>query len=306
LRAKVKLILTSISLAGVLIVSFQNCGSGWVNKVKNEGNFSLKSELPISIDSSSGPAAFKSGFYTWAQQKSCTTCHGSVIKPYFASPDSDLAYNEAKSSGIIDLANPLGSKVIAHSGNGHCNLGICTSEKNPIEVAPLIEAWAKAETGGGSPTTIPMTALPKYMTATVPMPATIPTTMVANPAILRLQLSGFGVPALTNAILELEIQMISLEVYRISRPKIGGNSAQVIVKNLHVFIKGPNDGGVGTEDLQGDFWLDSFTAPVFQLPNNLPNNRIGAQNLTGLAVTMPKKAVAPAVDMITIGIEDIQ
>ena len=310
MKRKVKLVITSLSLASILVVLFQNCGSGWVNKVTAGGSFSLKSEDPGG--GSPGFVEFQKGLYAWGKDNSCTTCHAGTIKPYFVSPDATIAYNEAKDANIVDFGNPANSVVIGHSGNGHCNVLACQNPASPAKVTELVQAWALAENGpiapgGPTPTTMPSGPLPKFLTATVPMPATIPTTMVANPAIIRLQLSGLGIPALANAILEIEIQMITPDFYRISRPKIGGNSAAVNVTGLHVFIKGPNDGGIGTEDAEGSLWDNlTATAAVFQLPANLPATRINAVALTLQAITTPKKAVAPAVDMITVAFDNIQ
>ncbi len=293
---QLKLRLTNLSIATVLIVCFQNCGAGWVSNVRAGGIDMLKSESLG--DGSRGYVEFKNGLYAWAQQKNCTACHGSTIKPYFVNPDTTLAYNEAKAAGIVDFNNYASSVVISHSGNGHCNVATCTSATNPDELRPLVQAWAKAESSSNPAT------LPKLLTATLPLPATIPTTMVANPAILRFQLSGLGIPSLANAFIEVEVQMITPDFYRISRPKIAGNSAAVTVTGLHVFIKGPNDGGIGTADAEGMIWDDlNATADIFARPANLPATRIAANPLSRRSIQTPKKSM---VDRMTLAFDDIK
>lgn len=265
----------------------------------------------ISTASVEGLEGFKTTFYAFTKSQNCVKCHGSVVSPYFASPDVNVAYDFA--SKLVDFDNPTASVIATYAGNSHCGDTPCSDPANTPVVKELLTAWAAAENqsaadgdDGDGTEPPPAAGPPKYITAAVAVPANITGLNVA-PKVMRFQLSQMtSVPAsLNRAVLEIEIQTANANTYRINRIKIGGNTAAVSIRRIHVYVKTAGASGLGVEDLnQGNLWNSVVaTAPVFALPANLPAGPLAATPLSTTALFVEKLS---ATDVITIGIEEIQ
>ena len=262
---------------------------------------------------SSGISAFKTGFYAFANQQGCVMCHNTLVHPQFANSDVNVAYSEAKgfipgtSNPLVNFQNPDAATFVTYSSNSHCGETPCQNPNNANTVKNLIRAWAQAERAGSSPTTTLPTNTQKatYLTAAVPVPAKIPSINMA-PVVYRFQLSALkpAVAVLSNAVFEVEIQYITSDTYRISRPKIAGNTAAVKITGIHVYVKTASRSDLGDEDINsGNLWdIISITAPVFTLPNTLPTGPLGATPLDSRALNIP---VQSTTDVMTIGFDAI-
>lgn len=265
----------------------------------------------MSSSSAAGMKAFQTGFYAFANSQGCVKCHGAIQNPHFASPNLGEAYSAAKGAQIgstiplIDFSNPAASIIAQYAGNSHCNDTPCSNPANTAVVQGLLESWAAAETSGVSGPIQNLT-LPKYMTASMQVPATVPNLTVRNPAVMRFSLSSLGVAALTGAIIEIEVQKVNATQYRLGRPKIAGNSAAVMVSGIHVFIKDASTTGVGAQDSsQGLAWTSVMaSAPVFALPNTLPTTPLAATPLTTSYMTV-QAVSATGADVFTIGFDNL-
>ena len=252
-----------------------------------------------------GLSAYKA-VYDWSRSAKCSSCHNAGQAPFFAADDFNKAYTEAKKA--LNLTAVDTSTLIEHAGSGHCG-SICAAS-NIAVVKPLVEAWAAAELSG--PDTGTNAASVKYTTVSMKMPATIPNlNSNAQPAVVRFELSQMqpAHPALTNAILEVEVQRATPTTYRLNRVKIAGNTAAVMVKGIHVYIKPDGSSGLGSEDAnQGMGWVSvQATAPTFARPATLPATPLGATPVTSGAINAAVRATATgASDAITIGIENLQ
>lgn len=249
------------------------------------------------LSSLGGEQAFKSTFYKFTQEQNCKMCHATTISPYFASADLNTAYSFAKQ--LVDFTQPDQSKFIKYAGNSHCGAAPCSNPANSDVVKNLILQWATAEVGDGT------TGIQHYTTATLPIPNPLAAITAARPSVMRFELKSFGIPALSNALLEIEIQKLNATNYRVNRIKIAGNTAAVRIQGVHVYVKPVGAAGIGVEDEnQGSLWhtLDA-TAAVFARPATLPATPLTATPLstTALAIQMQSDT-----DAITIGIEAIQ
>jgi len=285
----------------------------------NVGFSSGASTLSIeAVNNSAGFAAFQNGFYAFVNKQGCVECHASVVHPTFAAADVNVAYASAKGTEIgsttplIDFTNPSQSIFIKNAGNGHCSAAPCSDPSVRPEVQSLLEAWAAAELngssqGGGQVVTSSLIQ-PTYLTATMPMPANIPSITAQAPAVVRFDLSLLSpkFAGFEDAILELSIELINANEYHITHPRIAGSARAVEITGIHVFIKPSTTlTGFGTEDTdQGNVW-DSLNvmAPMFTLPQPLPNGPMAA---TPLAVQADNCAVQSASDMITVGFDQLQ
>ena len=149
------------------------------------------------------------------------------------------------------------------------------------------------------------TGIQKYTTAALPIPNPLAAITAARPSIMRFELKSFGIAALNNALLEIEIQKLNATNYRVNRIKIAGNTAAIRIQGVHVFVKPLGAAGIGVEDEnQGSLWhtLDA-TAPVFARPATLPTTPLTATPLSTTALAIQMQS---AQDAITIGIEAIQ
>lgn len=280
------------------------------------GGFSAQTNASLGIlNFADGETAYREGFYAFAQQRGCVQCHASLVHPFFASVDFRIAYSEAKgmqvgsSTPLIDFANPDASIIIVYSGSGHCNASPCSDPGIRPQVRSLLEAWAAAElksgggTGGGANGA-------KYLTSAMPLPSSIPPVTSATPGVLRIPLKTLAVsaalaPVLKDAILEIEIQMLSASEYRLNRPKLAGATAQLNIKGLHVFIKESSATGIGAEDVnQGRAWNSLETiAPQYKLPSALPTGPLDAIPLITQSIQAEVKSTS---DVFTVGFDSIE
>lgn len=278
-----------LSLVGVgLTLSIVACEKA-AHDSKGGGTFDLSSV--------GGEEAFKSTVYRFTQEQNCKMCHATTISPYFASADLKTAYGFAK--GLVDFSTPEQSKLIRYAGNSHCGAAPCSSPSNSDLMKSLILQWATAEVGDGT------TGIQKYTTAALPIPNPLAAITAARPSIMRFELKSFGIAALNNALLEIEIQKLNATNYRVNRIKIAGNTAAIRIQGVHVFVKPLGAAGIGVEDEnQGSLWhtLDA-TAPVFARPATLPTTPLTATPLSTTALAIQMQS---AQDAITIGIEAIQ
>lgn len=259
--------------------------------------------------------AFRTTFYAFAKSQGCVKCHESNVSPHFASLDINEAYRSASgfrngstTVKLIDFDLPVASTFIDYAGNSHCSDTPCSDPDIRPAVQSALEMWAASEIAlgrGGS--AIPL-KVPKFFTASLRVPATIPTIFTNTPAVLRFALSELSpkVPALNGAILEIEIQMVNDNSYRLSKPKIAGNSVSIAITDLSVFIKATNDPLThGHEDIsQALNWhaVDA-TAAVFALPATLPATPLTAVPLAGLPIYFQTSTKA---DYFTVGFGDIK
>jgi hypothetical protein len=226
------------------------------------------------------------------------------------SPNVTTAYEQAKS--VVSFSDPTNSIFVLYSGNNHCGVAACQSSASPATVSTLLTQWAAVENANGDagPTGI---ILPAWLTATVPMPTTIPmVTSATAPAVINFQLSALTPPvaSLSGAILQLEVQMDNPTTYKFSNPRIGGNTASVTIGGIHIFIRpSGTTTGIGTEGPSPANLWDSLTgliAAVFNLTSTTPTTPIAATPLTTTDLFVQMQSTAPAVDSITIGIDSIQ
>jgi hypothetical protein len=254
----------------------------------------------FSSASLSGEQAFKSTLYAFTQTQNCKMCHATLVSPFFASADLNVAYGFA--TQLVDFSNPTESVFVKYAGNSHCGASPCSDLANSEVVKNLLIQWAQAEggTSGGA-------GGPSYLTSTIAVPANLPSITATRPAVMRFPLSALSKPvaSLNKAILEIEIQKANLTNYRVNRIKIAGNTAAVRIKGVHVYVKPAGSAGLGVEDQnQGDLWNDlDATAPVFALPANLPATPLTATPLSTEALGIQIQSGA---DAVTIGIEEIQ
>lgn len=283
--------------------------------------------------SGAGAAAFKTGFYSFANSQGCVKCHGSIVSPKFASPDFNEAYAQARGNEIgstkplIEFASPNASIFAVYAGNSHCGDAPCSNPANTAVVQGLLATWAAAELAGGSntPTQTGGSAPPKFVTVSLTIPANLAAYNAAANTPLRFNLNQLAnaetggaaaIQKLNNAILEIEARYanISMTNYRFIKPKIIGASATVTVVGLHIFSKGATEEGIGVEDTQQtQFWNNvgkptPVTAAVVARPNTLPTTPINANSFvnTSVPLTTVTLPVIGAGDMITIGFEVLQ
>jgi hypothetical protein len=239
-------------------------------------------------------------------------CHASAQAPYFASRDVQAAYTASKA--LVDFANPTNSRLIAYAGNNHCGVAnLCgPNSGSPAIVRQDIVQWATAETSAGSDGGTPPAGL-AYLTASMAIPpiSTLPTLTAGKTAVLRFALSNLrpGVAPLDKAILELEIAAANPTEYRITNPKIAGNTAVVQLTGLHVLVKPSAVTGSGSEDAnQGDTWnAISASLPVSTLPNPLPTTPLVMTPLDTRAIAVGAYSSAGDLnDTITVGFDVLQ
>lgn len=276
-----------------------------------------------------GIESFKTGLYAFAQARNCVKCHGSLIRPHFASLDIDSAYavatgfrNGSTTVKLIDFSNPAASVFIEYAGNSHCSDTPCGDPAVRPNVQKALEDWAAAEMSTNVPApgstpppgSTPVAVTYKYLTASLKVPATIPSILVTAPALLRFPLSGLKPPVagLANAILEIEVHMASDSLtvvenqYRLMNPKIVGSTTALGITNVSVFMKATNDNPneVGLENMSVPVNWHSvvFNLPITALPAPIPATRFVAPSMTGLPIFFPTRTKT---DYFTIGFGDI-
>ncbi|MGZ3721721.1 MAG: hypothetical protein ACXVA9_02245, partial [Bdellovibrionales bacterium] len=118
-------------------------------------------------------------------------------------------------------------------------------------------------------------------------------------------LAGFNFPALSKAILEVELNLYSAGEYKVSRAKIMGNTGAVTLHGIHVFVRPSTQTGIGMEDPnQGMGWVNvTGVALTSTLPATLPTTPLLATPIVTSAIGV---VVHSPADVMTIGIDTIQ
>jgi hypothetical protein len=172
-------------------------------------------------------------------------------------------------------------------------------------------AWANAElgagrggAGAGGDDGMPGS---KLLTSTLAIPSNLPDLTAATPGVLRFPLNDFAakVPGLKNAVFEVELQLINPTTYRMSKPKIVGNTAEVKVSGIHVYLRAAAGTGPGTEDArQSEPWISvSATAAAFAMPKTPPKGPYSATPLSSLSLAIP---VPDPSTVMTIGFDSLE
>lgn len=261
--------------------------SGQTAKSNNTGSGSGAGSNPNS-PGVTGVQAFQAGFYAFSSKTGCTNCHGGSQTPLFAVADVNAAYLNAKTFWS-NFTNPTTSLLITYAVNGHCgNATICGVASNQAVVTADITAWANAElapapTPTGSPTSTPTTVpvgasgSSNYYTAAVPLPAPSAMPLLSSGKVLlvrfpfsKLTLASGAAPipaGASTAYLELQVQVAdsSFADYRISSPRIEGNTAALSLTGIHVYLNTAGGSGIGVETPNlGTLWttLGSPGAPL--------------------------------------------
>ncbi|MGZ3690148.1 MAG: hypothetical protein ACXVAX_01515 [Pseudobdellovibrio sp.] len=233
-----------------------------------------------------GLDAFTSGYYAFVKSQGCIKCHQDKISPNIGAADVNTAYQSAKL--LLDVTSPNASVLIDYAGNSHCGDVACSNTSAKAVAQSNIDAWAAAELAASAPTnTAPTTASFKYQTAALKVPATIPTITSATPAVMRFDLSQLkpAVAGLQNAILEIEIQYVNTNIYRINKPKIVGATTALVYTDIGVYMKQSSDPSVlGAEDLTyTSNWHDLIKQPALVAkPATLPTGPLPATTVTPL------------------------
>lgn len=203
-----------------------------------------------------GFQSFRAGLYALTRDKGCVKCHGGSTAPYFASSNIDTAYKSATGSRIssgeklVDFSSPASSVFIEYAGNGHCSDTPCSNPAIRAELQRLITDWSSAELASGGGSVSPLASL-ENITASLLVPADLPTLFMPTPRVLRFPLAQLKLPVsgLENAFLEIEMQMIGTGIYKINKPRVVGGTRRVFLAGLHVLIKAEASESVtGTED----------------------------------------------------------
>lgn len=228
-----------------------------------------------------GFQSFKSGFYAFTQTQGCVKCHDSQVSPRFASANLDIAYENASgnllgsSEKLVDFNNPILSLFIEYAGNGHCNDTPCSDTSVRPRLKSLIESWAQAEVtasnGGGNIS--PLSVL-QFKTATLQVPAKLPTIFATAPGVMRFPLAQLQpvLSGLENAFFEIDIQMIGNNIYKINKPRVVGNTRTFAFNSIYVLIKtSAHENILGLEDTSfANNWhlvqAQSTASPLVDLP----------------------------------------
>lgn len=269
------------------------------------------------ITDTAGFKAFSTTLYSWSQTQGCATCHGSSTTPLFAQADPVKSYQVAVGNlpgsaiKIIDFNLPDSSVLVEKSGDLHCGTNACSNPANKDTMKALLRQWAQAELGGGVQPPPPPVTNVKFVTASVPLPATIPTIMQATVAVVRFPMKDLrpAFPGTANAIFEVEVQMVNPTNYRFINPKIVGNTAAVNVTGIRLFIRPATGSGMGSEDVNhaSDWAAINSAAPISTLPATLPTTPLTGTKLTALPIISAQQSTAvPAADVLTIGFVNLQ
>jgi mono/diheme cytochrome c family protein len=284
----------TLAVGLAVTVAFQACGGGIH---ENPGSYSDYGSS-LGAASAQGMAAFQSGFYAFTKSQGCVKCHGVFQAPKFADSDVNAAYSAFTS--LVNPANPAGSIIITYAGNAHCADTPCSDPSVRPQVTSLLQSWAAAvnSSGGGSGVSA------KYMTQSLAMPATIPA-LTAAPAVMRFPLSGLGIPALSGALLEIEVNMFSAGEYKVARAKIMGNTSAITVSGVHVYVRPATASGIGLEDPnQGLAWtMITASVAASTLPTRLPTTPLTATPFVTGSLGIAQQSAS---DVLTIGFDDIQ
>lgn len=246
--------------------------------------------------------AYQSGFYTWANTQQCSACHAAGPAPqqfWFASTDMMTAYADA--SALVDFNNPDASVLVTYSGNGHCGNAICSDSASPAKVKTYLESWATAALASGGNPGVTGLVMPKYLTPSVQVPASIPSLVGGKSATMSFPLSQLN-PAFagfSGATFTFNIQIANPTAvppeYHITNPKITGLNNTVSITGIHVLIKGPGVSGIGSEDInQGNLW-DNVTVQATSAATSLES---GSLDITATSTMLN--------DSLTVGFDNLQ
>lgn len=290
-----------------ILCSISACGPSHNGSQGNSTQASTAYASPESLQ------AFESTVYEFGRTQGCVRCHGQSVNPLWMNDTVRTAYSFARP--FIDFRNPTTSLLATYTGNNHCNDPVCAVAANVLIMQDLLLQWSTVElsqsgsTGGptGSGQTL---ATPSFVTATLPIPSSLPLITSGQAAVIRFDLGALNplVANLTGAILEVSVQSYNSAntTYKIFNPRIYGNSSAITVTSIHAYVRPAAGSGLGTEDTnQGTAW-DSVnaTAAAIALPTTLP---VGP--MTGvmpLANTSLGIAVQSNADVITLGFKTIQ
>lgn len=280
----------TLTLAFALV----GCSAEHSNKLGSNSYSSIEAVSDTAL------AAFQNTVYSFGHSKACVKCHGASVNPMWLNSDVRMAYSFARP--FLDVANPSASTFATYVSNRHCNDAACS---DPANVAPMQDAlfqWAEvelSEAGGSLPGSATPTTLanPPFVTQPVAIPANLPVITTNQSVVMRFDLSQLApnVPALNGAFLEINIQAYNsaLTTYKLSNPRIVGNTAPVSYAGLHVYIRAATGTGLGQEFINGGCRWSPLMGSV-QVASTSP--------LTPLSLAIPVQSVA---DVITIGFVDI-
>jgi hypothetical protein len=268
-----RILILAVSLLA-LLVQYNGCGNTHTSKAVYENSYSPSAMTILGTQ--------------------CTSCHTADSGPanVFDVTDTD----HLVSTGLIVPGQPDSSPLITAVTNGSMPPGQGLSGTD----RQTLKTWVASMTYSG-PTP------PKYLSATVPMPANIPSVTAGTVAVLRFDLSKLNpqVPALAGAILEVEILMSNPTEYQVQNPKIAGISSAVQISGIHVFVNTSDGVGIGFEDInQGLFWTtSSVTIPATALPNPLPAGPMSISSFENQPLEIQAQSTS---DVMTIGFDTVQ
>ena len=149
----------------------------------------------------------------------------------------------------------------------------------------LIENWAQAEitASNGAGTNTSLSVL-QYKTSTLQIPSNLPTIFAGTPGVMRFPLSQMqpGLSGFENAILEIEIQIIGTNIYKINRPRVVGGTRAFSINSLYLLIKSSEDENIlGLEDTSyTSNWHNVQAQSIaLALPSPLPSGPMKAAPL---------------------------
>ncbi len=289
------------------LLSLSACGPSHNGAQGNSTQASTAYASPESLQ------AFESTVYAFGRTQGCVRCHGLSVNPLWMNDNVRTAYSFARP--FIDFNNPTTSALATYTGNNHCNDPVCAVAANVSVMQDLLLQWSTVElsqnantggpTGGGQ-----TLATPAFVTATMPIPSSLPLITSGQAAVIRFDLGLLNplVAGLAGAVLEISVQSYNSgnTTYKIFNPRIYGNSLSITVTSIHAYVRPAVGSGLGTEDInQGTAWDSvSATAAPIAMPMPLP-----AGPMTGvlpLATTSLGIAVQSSADVITLGFKTIQ
>lgn len=254
--------------------------------------------------------AYRATLYSFGQTQGCVNCHSTRVNPAWMNGDLRLAYSVA--APHVDFTHPEASVFAIYASNNHCGDPICADPNTRAIVQGIITDWANAEMTFANGQLPPGSTLPNptYVTATMPLPSSLPLITAATPGVMRFNLSQLTppIPALNNALLEVSVASYNsaFNKYKVFNPRVIGLTSPVRFTGLHVYVRPTSGTGLGIEDInQGTQWANINTmAQVFARPATLPTGPItGANPLTSISLGVQSQSTA---DSLTIGFAGIQ
>jgi hypothetical protein len=261
--------------------------------------------------------AFQSTFFPLARVN-CIGCHGSTQSPLFAVSDASDAFNVAQNYIYYDRVNL--SPYVTKLKDGHCGPQCVAGSAPSNAMITALSNWAAGANSAvacPTPTTSP-TASPggataptdtsnldinPYVTAAIPLPASIPDTQTDTYAIMRWDLGTVTPrdPNLSGVILEIKVQKVGLNGYVFRLPRLATKNYPIYIKNLQILIN-------GTYDRLGNLMSD-----VDNTVNNVPNYTIPAitTQMNPFPALSSKNVIlsqinGPSTDKISLAFEEIR